>query len=496
MPTGAYTLTLGPGGYQLVASAPGYSPSNPPTNVTVLSGKTVPNINFALKALPPGSVSGLVTTSPPLSLPIGGATVTVTDATGKILTTTTTAVQTVTLADGTTYKFNYIVDDVSAGATVTCDGNQAGLHAQTEPGHADGRRSQPAQETRNVNFILDPLFTYNSDLTLVSSPYEFPGTVADLFSVPGSDINNTFAFVAWDAVAQKYVYYPTPPADNFHLGKGYFLQETNSLIVACPDQPERYDRLRKTRPATTSRSRYRWSNGWNLIGTPFTNPIDFAKLQIQEANGTLVDVPTAQAGGSPAIGSALFTYEHGAYEVVYTLDPFRGYWIRAFRPAPSSSRRERSRYAARGEAKGDTGHRQRQCHRRWLAAEAEGRTAGDTVTGNAYVGVSRNATDGYDQFKLQSPPSATKQSVQIAFTHKDWGDKSADYMMDIRSPSATSWEFTVTSNVANTPVTLSWPGMATLSRRQELNLMDLDTKQTVSLRNRSSVTIPAGGQRS
>jgi Carboxypeptidase regulatory-like domain/FlgD Ig-like domain len=487
---GAYTLSLGPGGYQLVASAPGYSPSNPPTNVTVLSGKTVPNINFALKALPPGSVSGLVTTSPPLSLPIGGATITVADSTGKTLTATTTAVQTVTLADGTTYKFNYIVTNVSAGATVTVTATKAGYTPKPNPDTQTVAVATGA-ETRNVNFILDPLFTFNGDLTLVSSPFEFPGTVADLFSIPASDINNTFAFVTWDAVAQKYIYYPTPPADNFHLGRGYFMQETDTLVTLALTNPNG-----TTAPKDATGNYQPFSialqNGWNLIGTPFTNPIDLSKLQIQEANGTLVDVPTAQSGGSPAIGSALFTYEHGAYEVVFTLDPFRGYWMRAFRPVTLIVTAGAQQIRSVGQAKvtraTDSANVTGDGWRLKLKA-----TAGDTVTGNAYVGVSRSASDGFDQFKLQSPPAATKQSVQIAFTHKDWGDKSADYMMDIRSPSATSWEFSVTSNVANTPVTLSWPDIATLSRHQQLNLVDLDTKQTVSLRNRSSVTIPASG---
>ena len=42
-------------------------------------------------------------------------------------------------------------------------------------------------------------------------------------------------------------------------------------------------------------------------------------------------------------------------------------------------------------------------------------------------------------------------------------------------------------------MTLSWPGLATLSRRIDMKLTDLDTQQTFSLRSRSSIALPASG---
>ena len=485
---GTYSLTLTPGVYTLVASAPGFSPSLA-VSVTVVSAKALVNINFALKAIPPGSISGLVTTSPPLSLPVGGATVVVTDATGKVITVTTGAVQTVTLADGSTYKFNYSVPNVSAGATVTVTASHPGYTPKPNP-DTQTVAVTTGMETRNVNFILDPLFTYDSTLTLASSPYEYANTsIAALFGVPSTDVNNTFAFVAWDATAQKYVFYPTAPADTFHLGLGYFLQETNSLITLALTNPNGAQA-----PKDTTGNYLTFpiplKNGWNLIGDPFTNSVDLAKLQIQESNGTLLDVPTAQAGGSPVIGSALFTYQSGSYQITYTLDPFRGYWLRAYQPCTLLVTAGAQQARGSGAA-----HRALEiasvANDGWnLKLTAQ---AGDGVSGNANLGVSRRATDAYDQFKLQSPPAATKQNVQIAFAHTDWGDKSADYHTDIRSPNATSWTFNVTSTVPNTPVTLAWPNVAKIPRHEDMILVDLDTNQTISLRNRSSIVIPSAG---
>lgn len=486
---GTYTLSLSPGIYLVQASAAGYVTSGT-LSVTVATNNTVASINFALKPIPPGSISGLVTTSPPLSAPVSGATVTVVDGTGATLTATSTAVKTTTLANGTTYKYNYVVANVAAGTATSPASVQA---TATKPGYTPKPNPNTqtvsvtsAIETQNVNFVLDPLFTFSPGLTLVSSPYVFTGTsITDLFSIPSSDINNTFGFVAWNANTQQYIYYPNSPADSFHLGVGYFLQETNSLVTLALTSP---NGTQAPKDATGNYLPFNipLAQGWNLIGDPYVNSVDLAKLQIKESNGTLVDVPTAQTETNPAIGSALFTYQNGSYQVIYTLDPFRGDWLYAYRPCTLvvSAGAQQTRGAALDPIASLTGDG---WHIKLTA------TASDTAASNAYLGVSKRATDGFDRFKLLAPPAATQQSVQIAFPHKDWGTKSANYMMDIRSATANTWDFTLTSNVPNTPVVLSWPGITTMSRRQDLQLLDLDTNQAISLRNRSSIAIPVNG---
>lgn len=500
-PGGTFTFTgptaLAPGTYGLTASAPGFSPSNvaatgsTPIPFTASSGQTVTGIIIALKALPPGSISGLVTSSPPLSAPIGGATITVADSTGKTLTVTTTAVQTVTLSDGTTYKFNYVVTGVSAGSTVTVTATKAGFTPKPNPDTQTVAVTTGA-ETRNINFILDALYTYSPTLTLVSSPYQFPVTVTDLFSIPGADINTTFAFVGWNPDTQKYVFYPTPPADGFHYGQGYFLQETNTLTTLALTNPNGV-LYGDNNPMPFNIS---LRTGWNLIGDPYTVSLDLAKLQIIEPDGTLKDLPSAQSGSSPDIGGALYTYENGSYEIVYTIDQFRGYWIRAFRPvtlvlSPGAQQTRGAVGLTRGRALEEMTKDKNGAWKVGLKA-----TVGDgkmQIGSKAYFGVSTHATDGYDIYKMPTPPAMNKQAVQVSFDHKDWGDKAAGYMADIRSPQNTSWDFTVTSSVPNAPVTLSWPGMATLSRRIDMKITDLDTQQTFSMRSRSSIALPASG---
>ena len=489
-------VSLPPSTYQLRASAPGYSASAVQP-VTIVTGQTA-TANFTLVPLSPGSISGLVTTSPPQSTPVPGATITIVTSAGQTITGTTGDVQTETMTVNgvsTTFTYNYKITNIPAGTTVQVTATKSGYTPKPNPNTQSVAVNSPdldtsgAQgETHNVNFILDPLASFNSDLTLVSSPYEYPNTsITDLFSIPGSDQNGSFAFITWDAGSQKYIYRPTPPADTFHLGRGYFLQETNTATILALTNPN-FNTAPKDALGNYQPFSIPLQTGWNLIGMPFTTSVDFSKLQIQETNGQLVNVPDAQSGSNPSLGAALFTYEHGSYEIVFTMDPFRGYWLRTFRPVTliitagatqGRATTSKGRATAAANVSGDGWKLQ-------LRAKAN-----DTAASNAYLGVSRAATDGYDRYKVQAPPAATKENVQIAFEHKDWGDKSAAYSMDVRSASATSWEFTVTSNVPNTPITVSWPNITTIPRHDEMQITDLENSQKISLRNRSSLVIPA-----
>ena len=96
--------------------------------------------------------------------------------------------------------------------------------------------------------------------------------------------------MGWNPDTQKYVFYPTPPADGFHYGQGYFLQETNTADHAGADQSERSELYGDT--ATIAEHLIPLRTGWNLIGDPYTVSLDLAKLQIIDTRHSLVDVPT------------------------------------------------------------------------------------------------------------------------------------------------------------------------------------------------------------
>jgi hypothetical protein len=488
---GTYVLpNLPPGTYGVVAARSGYQTSAS-VSVTVLTQQDSTNINFALVPIPPGSISGLVQTS--TGIPVSGAEIDVVDSTGNPLPKVFSgAPQTVG-----SYTFNYVVSNVPAGASVTVTATKPGYTPKPNP----DTQTVPITtgvESKGINFILDPLYVFDNGLALVSSPYYYtvdntptgaPLLITTLLGIPQADVSdNAFAFITWNAATQTYVYYPTPPADTFHLGVGYFMQDTDAALTLALTNPNGL-----TAPQDSSGNYKPYSiplqTGWNMIGMPFTTSVDFTSLQVLDGTN-LVNVPVAQSGTNPSLGGALWTYANGNYQVVYTLDPFRGYWLRAFRPVTLIV----SPTASTGRGAGVLATRalefSNNTHSDWkldLVADAGGLTKS-----KATLGMHRAATDGYDVYKMEAAPPVGKQSVNLTFDHSDWNQKSGSYAVDVRSASANSWDFIVRSNVPNAPVTLHWPSIAQAGRHT-LMLTDLDGQTSFELHNRSSYTIPASG---
>ena len=486
---GTYTLTgADPGSYAVTASASGYATNNPALTVQVSSNADTINANIALKAVAPGSLSGLVMTSG--GLPVSGATVIVSTLVGtEIARTTTGSVQTTG-----SYTYNYRFASIPAGAQVKVAASKSGYTVKTGVQTAGPINSNPTgPEVQGVNFVLDPLHAFGNDLTLVSAPQEYSGVaggnIGDLLGVPSADrTSKAFSFIAWDTDSARYINYPTPPADTFHLGKGYFLSDSNpaaalSLVDPGIDAPKNTDGSYKpfNIPLKT---------GWNLIGDPFSLSLNFLTLKVQEADGSIKDVQAAQIGSNPALGSALWTYEHGNYAVVFTLDAYRGYWIRAYRPVTlivdQSSAQGRSSATSiastifEGNANGG-GFK--------LTINAE---AGTTRSAPGILGVNSSASNGYDKFKVEAPPVISPKSVNLTFDHPDWAAQAGKYSVDVRSSAGTAhkWDFTVTSNVDGEPVRLTWPNLGTVPGKFDLVLTDVDAQTSMKLRTQSGYVIP------
>ena len=508
---GFYTITnVDPGTVQVVASAVGFQASNPVT-VTVQSNQTTANVNFVLLPVPPGTITGEVKTSGATGpqTGVGGATVSVVDANGNVLNDTkfnkplTTTTGLVTGQDAGYFIFN----NVPAGGTVVVQASKSGYLTPVN----DPNPNQPVAkttativsgQTTSVVLYLDPLQTFANLLSLVSAPYEYTTDVVTLLlgSNPAAGAVSGFNFITWNAATQSYVTHPTPPADTFHLGRGYFIQETNvnaSLTLDTAGTPA---------PTVAGSANYApfsisLSNGWNLIGDPFVFPVTYSQLKVL-ANGVTYSVPEAQTRG--IIGAALWTYIGGSYELAFSLDPYHGYWVRALQSGVTLVVDPAARLGKSVERKGSrlvttyyaptvkTGLEQVGVTEGWklkLVAEADGSSA------PGVIGMHPQATNSFDAYKLaQAPMADPNHNVTLAFEHKDWGRAAGNYGVDVRSQASSSqtWDFTVASNVAGKPLNLRWPGMASVPRKVTLMLTDLTTGQKYDLRTRSVVTVPSG----
>lgn len=237
--------------------------------------------------------------------------------------------------------------------------------------------------------------------------------------------------------------------------------------------------------------------GWNLIGAPFTFPVDWNAVSVQY-NGTSYRLEEAVAQN--VIRPALIGYANGDYYFQIAplgqLQPFNGYWVRALQdcilivpPAasalgtvPGAGSRAVARPASRVSNRG---------WRVRLQASVDGDRDGQN-----YFGQAPGAQAGDDALDMAKPPSGAGHAY-VRFLQKSASNGRATtsaFAFDIRDERSAreQWTAAVTTDRANANVTLSWEGLPTLPRNARLTLVDSATGKRVALRSRSSYTFRSG----
>lgn len=459
---GRYTINGADSGtYEATASAAGFSPVR--RSVTVLAGQTITE-DFQLDPVPPGSISGLVIRQ--------GDGQPEPDVEVEVVSTNRTY-RTLTVAARTEggYTYNWRIEGVDAGE-YTVRVRKRGFTPQPE--QIDRVRVESERETRNVNFTLKPLHTFQSGLSLASIPFAYPGRdIAEVLNVTPAERPNLGLFV-WSA--GRYVRYPTAPANQVRLGHGFFLNARRALVIT-----EEGDSAAADAPYPVV-----LSQGWNMIGTPFNFSLRWLDMKVQDG-ASVITVQEAISRG--ILRNALWTYVGDQYVLASELRPWQGYWVRAersvtllFDPA-GRSRSATTRAAAPAAADG------------WLVQVVA--TAGAVTDSHNYFGVSSRASDGYDAlFDVERPPMIEGvPMVQVAFVHPEWGQYAGQYAVDVRSRATGQvWRFTVTTNVPNTDVTLRFPNVARVPRHLQLVLVDEATGQRRVLRHLPAYTFRSGAE--
>jgi len=467
-PSNSPSNGIDPGSASFVAVAPGYGASTA-VSAVIISANTTTVPDILLSPVAPGSISGTVTRTSDNGA-LAGVLIQLQDANGNVVTSTTTSSL---QSDGT----NYRISSVPAGVTYTV--------VATKSGYTASPLSQAAAitsgvETAKINFAMDPLHKFAQQVSLVSTPYDYagnPASVAQLLGVSESD--PAFNFASYDI--GNFVYFPQVPADKFRLGRAYFMGYSTPLPLSIQGTP-----ADTTRPYDIL-----LNAGWNLIGDPFLFTIDWNKVKVVQ-NGAVYSHSDALANG--LIGSSLYSYTSGFYAQSFSIDPWVGYWVKAYqnvslRIDPTTDGRGVTRATATSRAvlQGSNG---------W-AANIQLDVNGLKDTDN-FFGVSGSAKDTFDQYKSEKPPVYGKNYARLAFTHNDWGRSSGNYGIDVRSNSNTmkSWTFTAQSTVKNGTAVITWPNTASVDRKVNLTVTDLATGTSVDMRNSSSYTYNTGANAS
>ncbi len=456
---GNYSFQVPGGEYQVTATAPGFAPS---TQTASVPREGEVEVNFQLVKLPPGRVTGRVVRKFG-GAPEPGATIQLLFGGSPVYTATTGA-------DGT-----YTLDPVEPGDYEV---------RPTKTGFTFEPPSrtitvQPNQTTTVPEFKSQPLRTFfRGPASLVSAPFDYAQDVADLLGVPPDQRRFPhFRFFTWDTVGSRYIFYPDAPANRFALGRGYFIQTAQDLALAIEGTPT----------DETSNFRITLLRGWNLIGTPFRFDIDWEQTQVIDP-ATNTPVSNATAVGKQIIANALWGYAFGSYNATRRMRIWEGYWVYAYKnttliiPPTARARSASNRSVASSAPSG------------WMLTL---QVQSGELMDQAYTGVSRSASPGYDTaHDLLKPPPVGRDYVYISLPRLNWGAQNGHYGVDVQAPSrSATWEFTVETTQPAREITLRWPNIHQLPRSVNPVLVDLQTGARRYLRTTGSYTFrsPQGG---
>lgn len=359
---------------------------------------------------------------------------------------------------------------------------------------ADLSGNQSPQAMSNFR-ITTP--TIAAGLHIISLPY--PGLAnqdpSQIFGVPLEQL----ALLRWvpsDSRFSKYHIYPDefagfqPPdqlVERPPAGLGYFLRlpSTGTLNINASGLTDPSYNIRLVYGTDAPR-------GWNLIGNPYEDYVDWGGVEFISANGRQDLREAMTIGANPVTEGVLFEFVSNAGGGYYdfapdptqaTMAPLKGYWLHVLKDATlvvhntgATSASVRPRQAAEPAAAPTATN--------WnLRLQAR---AAQYMDPSNYVGISAAATDGYDIGVDVSEPPPLVDSLQLYMPASR-----GNLAKDMRSAVAgrQEWDVEVSCRLADTPIEITWPTLnSSVPRDLTLRLQDKDSGASVYMRTANGYT--------
>jgi hypothetical protein len=292
---------LAPAQYVITASAFGYVENQ--ATVFVEGATTAPDILLA--KVPPSTVRGSVRSSLDRAF-IGGAKVELLSSDGQTVVLSTTSNSQGSGNPAT----NFTLSGVQPGTYI--------LRA-SKGGWKSAQRNvtiNPGSNPANIDLQLDPDHVFGRGLLLISLPESFPNQdAAALFDQPSSTFKSAYWIPGNDPDSGRYAIYPERPAAEFTRGKGMFVRFPNPVAFTKTGTPTPNVPI----PIPVQA-------GWNLIGNPRRERIEWLNVQVQVGNNK--PIPMQEAAKQQIVRIELFGYTDGYFRSNF-LEPFSGYFMKA-----------------------------------------------------------------------------------------------------------------------------------------------------------------------
>ncbi|MEN6643418.1 MAG: S8 family serine peptidase [Armatimonadia bacterium] len=320
---------------------------------------------------------------------------------------------------------------------------------------------------------------------------------AVVFGVPLENMS-LLRWVPTDSRSSKYHLYPDEfagfaPPDNLvakpPAGLGYFLslRTTGMLSVTANGLTDASYDIKLIYGSDQPK-------GWNLIGNPYEDNVDWGSVEFVSANGRQDLREAMDSTNSPVTEGVLYDFVSNAGGGYYdfptdptedTLAPLKGYWLHVRKDATlvvhnTSTTAQivatRQRQTTAKPVQGTTDN--------WLLQlQARAGKYEDPIN---YIGVSAAATDGYDLGVDVSEPPPLVDALRMYIPNSE-----GTLAKDVRSAASTKqeWDVEVSCRLKDVPVTVSWPRLnASLPRGLSMRMEDLDSGNSVYMRTATGYT--------
>lgn len=333
--------------------------------------------------------------------------------------------------------------------------------------------------------VMNPLPGSANGLEMVSIPYNFMNTDAEwVFQSLGSLVPGGPATLVRYHPQQGYKFFPSTFTSNVLPGVGYWLLNRNREVVNLPGDATPVEE-------TVSLD---LKAGWNQIGNPFLVSMRFDQVRVLPASGG--EWSLTEAVSRNVLQPSLFAYDPASNQYTWELelsdtrlDPYVGYWVLIredctlqFPPPSMTSSAAAAPEASEAATSASPGD--------WRFGLVVS-TPGLSSTAQSLAAHS-GASAGLDPHDVPQPPASLRQDQTYLQSALYSGQTALGmpYLVDTRGPitGTQTWNLVIRTNVANQPVTVSWPALQTLPRDLIATLVDPATGQRQYMRTTSSFT--------
>ncbi len=253
------------------------------------------------------------------------------------------------------------------------------------------------------------------------------------------------------------------------FGEGFWVGIKNFPLQASASGEKKVEKEDETQSTIVSDI----SSGWNMVG----NPYDF-----DVAINDFVITPSSGGGSCSKAASDVFTIQGKNYAPANgVLKPNTGYWLKLEGsgckggslkiPAKKAKTRMAKEFFMSGE------------NSQW-SLKISAQVKGEKDLYN-YIGIAREASNGYDGMDLQEPPSFG-EGITLSFPHDDFKYR-GNYLTDFRTEKgAHEWNVELSSSLLNEQGVLLWESSSSLPEGNELLLLDVEENKTVDMTNTTS----------